>query len=293
MLPGGPLVVGGLRRDRSGAVRAVDPDRRLRRRPAGGDVRPGLLRTGRDEGDLRDRRIPADEHRRPAGRLGERAADDGRLAPRGRRRPATYALEGSAFVAGAAVQWLRDGLRAGRDAAEIAALADSVTDTGGVYLVPAFVGLGAPYWDAYARGTLVGLTRGHGPGRDRPGGDRRDGLPGRRRRRPRCAPTPGIALDVLRVDGGASAQRPAVPVPGRPARRSRSSGPSTPRRRRSGRPRWPAWPSGCGRVRRRSPRRGRSTDGSSRRWSRIVASDLLHGWHRAVERSLGWVEPGA
>ncbi|HSS36084.1 MAG TPA: glycerol kinase GlpK, partial [Patescibacteria group bacterium] len=62
--------------------------------------------------------------------------------------PAIYALEGSAFVAGAAVQWLRDGLRAGRDAAEIAALADTVDDTGGVYLVPAFVGLGAPYWDA-------------------------------------------------------------------------------------------------------------------------------------------------
>ena len=76
--------------------------------------------------------------------------------------PAAYALEGSVFVAGAAVQWLRDGLRAGRDAAEIATLADTVADTGGVYLVPAFVGLGAPYWDAYARGTLVGITRGTG-----------------------------------------------------------------------------------------------------------------------------------
>jgi glycerol kinase len=72
----------------------------------------------------------------------------------------TYALEGSVFVAGAAVQWLRDGLGLIRHAAETQALAESVEDTGGVYLVPAFVGLGAPYWDPYARGTIVGLTRG-------------------------------------------------------------------------------------------------------------------------------------
>ena len=72
----------------------------------------------------------------------------------------SYALEGSVFVAGAAVQWLRDGLGIIADAAETEALAESVPDTGGVYLVPAFVGLGAPYWDPYARGLLVGLTRG-------------------------------------------------------------------------------------------------------------------------------------
>ena len=72
----------------------------------------------------------------------------------------TYALEGSVFIAGAAVQWLRDGLGLIRQAAETRALAESVADTGGVYFVPAFVGLGAPYWDPYARGTLVGLTRG-------------------------------------------------------------------------------------------------------------------------------------
>jgi glycerol kinase len=73
---------------------------------------------------------------------------------------ATYALEGSVFVAGAAVQWLRDGLGIIERAADTQALAESVPDTGGVYFVPAFVGLGAPYWDAYARGTLIGLTRG-------------------------------------------------------------------------------------------------------------------------------------
>jgi glycerol kinase len=72
----------------------------------------------------------------------------------------TYALEGSVFVTGAAVQWLRDGLGVIRDAAETAELAASVPNSGGVYLVPAFAGLGAPYWDQYARGTLVGLTRG-------------------------------------------------------------------------------------------------------------------------------------
>lgn len=71
-----------------------------------------------------------------------------------------YALEGSIFVAGAAVQWLRDGLGLVKDAAETEALALAVPDTGGVYLVPAFVGLGAPYWDERARGALVGITRG-------------------------------------------------------------------------------------------------------------------------------------
>jgi glycerol kinase len=72
----------------------------------------------------------------------------------------TYAFEGSSFVTGAAVQWLRDGLGLIADAAETEALANSVADNGGVYLVPAFVGLGAPHWDMYARGLLIGLTRG-------------------------------------------------------------------------------------------------------------------------------------
>jgi glycerol kinase len=71
-----------------------------------------------------------------------------------------YALEGSIFIAGAVVQWLRDGLEFFRSAPEIEALAAKVSDTGGVYLVPAFAGLGAPHWDPHARGTIVGLTRG-------------------------------------------------------------------------------------------------------------------------------------
>jgi len=71
-----------------------------------------------------------------------------------------YALEGSVFMAGAVVQWLRDGLGIIRTAAEVERLAASVPDAGGVSLVPAFTGLGAPHWDAYARGAIVGLTRG-------------------------------------------------------------------------------------------------------------------------------------
>lgn len=71
-----------------------------------------------------------------------------------------YALEGSVFVAGAAVQWLRDGLGIIRSSEEVEMLAASVPDNGGVYLVPAFAGLGAPHWDPYARGTLLGITRG-------------------------------------------------------------------------------------------------------------------------------------
>ncbi len=71
-----------------------------------------------------------------------------------------YALEGSVFIAGAVVQWLRDGLHLIRNSDEVEALAGSVADTDGVYMVPAFAGLGAPYWNQHAKGTIVGLTRG-------------------------------------------------------------------------------------------------------------------------------------
>ena len=71
-----------------------------------------------------------------------------------------YALEGSVFIGGAVVQWLRDGLHLIRNSSEIEALASQVKDTDGVYLVPAFAGLGAPYWNQHARGTIVGITRG-------------------------------------------------------------------------------------------------------------------------------------
>jgi glycerol kinase len=71
-----------------------------------------------------------------------------------------YALEGSVFVGGAVVQWLRDGLKIIRSSSEIEALANSAADNGGIYFVPAFVGLGAPHWDSFARGSILGITRG-------------------------------------------------------------------------------------------------------------------------------------
>jgi len=91
-----------------------------------------------------------------------RASDTGLLTTLawGQGGQVEYALEGSVFVAGAAIQWLRDGLELVETAADSEAMARSVEDTGGVYFVPALTGLGAPYWDERARGTIVGLTRG-------------------------------------------------------------------------------------------------------------------------------------
>ncbi len=114
-----------------------------------------------------------------------------------------YALEGSVFIGGAVVQWIRDGLGLIRNAADIEALANSVADNGGVYLVPAFAGLGAPHWDPYARGTIVGITRGVTAGHIARAAlesiayqvaDLLDAM----------AADSGIALKELRVDGGAA-----------------------------------------------------------------------------------------
>ena len=116
----------------------------------------------------------------------------------------SYALEGSVFIAGAVVQWLRDGLGLIRSAAEVEALAASVPDNGGVYLVPAFVGLGAPHWDPYARGAIHGITRGTTAGHLARAAlesiayqtaDLITAMQG----------DAGIALAELRVDGGATA----------------------------------------------------------------------------------------
>ncbi len=115
-----------------------------------------------------------------------------------------YALEGSVFVGGAAVQWLRDGLGLVGTAAETETLARSVPDTGGVYVVPAFVGLGAPYWDERARGTIVGLTR--GTSRAHLVRATLESIALQSRDVVDClAADAGLAPDVLRVDGGASA----------------------------------------------------------------------------------------
>jgi glycerol kinase len=113
-----------------------------------------------------------------------------------------YALEGSVFITGAAVQWLRDELRLISSAAESEDIARSIDSTDGVYVVPAFVGLGAPYWDPYARGTIVGLTRGSGRGHivratlESIAYQTRDVLEAMRA-------DSGLELQALRVDGGA------------------------------------------------------------------------------------------
>jgi glycerol kinase len=116
----------------------------------------------------------------------------------------TYALEGSVFIAGAAIQWLRDGLGLIARAAESESLAASVSDTAGVYFVPAFVGLGAPSWDMYARGTIVGLTGGANRAHlvraalEAIAYQSRDVLEA-------MATDAGLPIDALRVDGGATA----------------------------------------------------------------------------------------
>lgn len=116
----------------------------------------------------------------------------------------TYALEGSVFVAGAAIQWLRDEMGLVKQSADTEALAQSVRDTGGVYFVPAFTGLGAPYWDPYARGMLIGLTRGTSRAQvvravlESLAYQTADVLRAMQQ-------DAGIALQTLRADGGASA----------------------------------------------------------------------------------------
>lgn len=121
----------------------------------------------------------------------------------GLEHPTVYALEGSVFIAGAAVQWLRDELKLIQSAAETGPMAASIPDTGGVYVVPAFVGLGAPYWDGFARGVIVGLTRGSGRAQivratlESIAYQTRDVIEVMIR-------DAGLQLEALRVDGGAA-----------------------------------------------------------------------------------------
>ena len=117
----------------------------------------------------------------------------------------TYALEGSIFIAGAAVQWLRDGLRIIGKASEADALAQTADPAAQVYLVPAFVGLGAPYWDPEARGALFGLTRNSGPAEITQAALESVGYQTRDLLQAMQADWPGAADTVLRVDGGMTA----------------------------------------------------------------------------------------
>jgi len=202
-----------------------------------------------------------------------------------------YALEGSVFIGGAVVQWLRDGLGLIRSSAEVERLASSVPDNGGVYLVPAFAGLGAPHWDPYARGTIVGLTRGTGAAHlaraavesiayqvaDLLEAIHRDS---------------GIALGELRVDGGAArndmlmqfqADLLGVPVVRPHVTETTAIG--------------AAYLAGLATGFWASPGEIASQWRAERRFEpsmpRADADRLLGRWHEALGRAKGWLDGGA
>ena len=172
-----------------------------RRRSAGRDLRAGLLQAGHGEEHLRHRLLPAHEHRRQGGRVEQRTAHHRRLADRRSRHLLPRGLGVHRRRRGAVAA--RRPRAAASKSGDVEALAATVPDSGGVVFVPAFVGLGAPYWDPYARGTILGIerstTRGHSRAR----------CSSRCRSRPstwwrRWSATPACELRELRVDGGAS-----------------------------------------------------------------------------------------
>lgn len=203
--------------------------------------------------------------------------------------PTTYALEGSVFSAGSAVQWLRDGLRAISQSADVEALAAGVADTGGVYLVPAFTGLGAPYWDPNARGTIVGITRGTELADlaratlESIAFQVADVLEA-------MAVDAGEHLGVLRVDGGAAANdlllQLQADILGVPVER-----PVVAETTALG----AAYLAGLAVGYWSSLDDIASNWALDRRFEPAMSPDrraaLLHGWHRAVDRSRGWIEP--
>ncbi len=202
-----------------------------------------------------------------------------------RRGRLSYALEGAIFITGATLQWLRDGLGIINEAAEAGPIAASVTDSGGVFIVPAFVGLGAPHWDAYARGTIVGLTRGSGRAQmvraavEAMAYQTRDVVEAMER-------DTGESLRELRVDGGAAVMdvlcQFQADLLGIPVRRPRQTETTV---------LGAAFLAGLG--------AGIWTDADLERlWkldrefeprmSRDEAASLQAQWRRAVERSRGW-----
>jgi glycerol kinase len=201
---------------------------------------------------------------------------------------ATYALEGAVFSAGSAVQWLRDGLGIIEAAAEVEALAASVGDTGGVYLVPAFTGLGGPYWDPLARGTIVGISRGTGRAElaratlESIAFQVADVLEA-------MTADAGERLRALRVDGGAAtndlllqlqADLLGVPVERPVVAETTALG--------------AAYLAGLAVGYWSSLDDIESNWALERRFEPSMSEDqrrsMLHDWHRAVERSRGWVE---
>ncbi len=207
------------------------------------------------------------------------------LGQHGGSSPVAYALEGAVFVTGAAVQWLRDGLGIIEESSEIGRLAGEIPSTDGVYVVPAFTGLGSPWWDPYARGTIVGLTRGTGAAHiaravvEAMAFQVRDVVD--------AMTKAGGAVSALRVDGGASvmdlllqlqADQVRVPVERPMTAESTALG--------------AAWLAGLaegvwgslselGAI--WSLERSFGPDGSA-----VAADTVYAGWRSAVARSLGW-----
>jgi glycerol kinase len=196
-----------------------------------------------------------------------------------------YALEASIFIAGAAVQWLRDGLGIVKNAAETEAMARGIESTGGVYFVPALTGLGAPSWEANARGTIVGLTR----------GTTRDHIV-RAALEAMCFGTAdvlaamrdasGAPLDLLRVDGGATANSwmmqfqsdvLGVPVERPDIIETTAMGAGALAGLATG-----VWASGDDFI------HSRTFDRFAPGPGRSAATDGLRGWHRAVRAALSW-----
>jgi glycerol kinase len=199
-----------------------------------------------------------------------------------------YALEGSVFIAGAVVQWLRDGLGVISRSSDVEALARGVDDNGGVYLVPAFVGLGAPHWDQYARGTVLGLTRGSTAAHlaraalESIAYQSADVLEAMRA-------DSGLEIDELRVDGGAAANdlmmQFQADILGVPVVRTAITETTA---------------LGAAYLAGLAVGFWKGLDEIGEQWSmdrlfepsmaRDRADELLAGWRRAVERAKGWAE---
>jgi len=199
-----------------------------------------------------------------------------------------YALEGSAFIAGATIQWLRDGLGLIPSAAETEELAGSVNSTGGVYLVPAFTGLGAPHWDPHARGVIVGLTR--GTAREHVVRAALEGIAYETHDLVRAMEEDtGKRLTELRVDGGAAANNFLCQfqsdILGVPVVRPRDLETTARGAGFAAGLALGVWPdrSALERLPREEDRFEPRMDDSTR-------VRLLAGWDRAVERAKGWAE---
>jgi len=211
------------------------------------------------------------------------------LGEHGGSSPVTYALEGAVFVTGAAVQWLRDGLGLIEEAAGIGPLAEQVEDSEGVFVVPAFTGLGSPWWDPYARGTITGLTRGLGAAHmaravvEAMAYQVRDVVD--------AMTTTGTEVAALRVDGGAAvldlllqiqADQLRVPVSRPTTTETTALGAATLAGVAEG-----VW------ANLEDLETIWSLDVQFTPRATALAADRAYGgWRRAVERSLGWAVPG-